>query len=228
MNQDLIIRLSKYKRLLHKLKALGLERVFSNNLGDAIGISPSLVRKDFSILNLPGNKRGGYEINYLIAQLGHILGKDQPQDVIIVGCGRIGTALMKYDEFASEGIRVIAGFDINPENVRKVRDIPIYHISEIQRFVESSGVRVGIISVPDTAASQILEMMIQAGIRGILNFASVELKQTCADSTVNSGCCIIQNVNIGLELEQLFYQINAFDAGRQEESADEPRAPELV
>ena len=66
MNKELILRLSKYKRLLYKLKALGLERVFSNNLGDAIAVAPSLVRKDFSVLNLPGNKRGGYDIDMLI------------------------------------------------------------------------------------------------------------------------------------------------------------------
>ena len=171
------------------------------------------MRKDFSILNLPGNKRGGYEINFLLAQLNQILGKDQPQEVIIVGCGRIGTALMRYDEFSSEGIKVIAGFDINPENVQKVRDIPIYHINEISDFVASSGVQVGIITVPDTAASHILELMIQAGIRGVLNFASIELK---------SGRCIIQNVNIGLELEQLFYQINAARFNNEEADRGAP------
>jgi redox-sensing transcriptional repressor len=63
MNKELILRLSKYKRLLHKLKALGFERVFSNNLGDAIGVAPALVRKDFSMLRLPGNRRGGYQID---------------------------------------------------------------------------------------------------------------------------------------------------------------------
>jgi len=175
------------------------------------------VRKDFSVLNLPGNKRGGYEINFLISQLNHILGKDQPQDVIIVGCGRIGTALMRYDEFASEGIRVIAGFDINPENVQKVRDIPIYPLGEMARFISESGVQVGIISVPDTAASHVLDLMIQAGIRGILNFASIELKQTAPSSAVSSGRCIIQNVNIGLELEQLFYQIRAAEIRDEKE-----------
>src|SRR6056297_4001676 len=92
MNKDFILRLTKYKRLLYKLKALGFERVFSNNLGDAIGVTPALVRKDFSTLNLPGNKRGGYNIDTLVHRLDKILGRDQPQQVIVIGCGRIGTA----------------------------------------------------------------------------------------------------------------------------------------
>lgn len=210
MNKELIIRLSKYKRLLHKLKALGLEKVFSNNLGDAIGVAPALVRKDFSVLSLPGNKRGGYDIDSLIGQLDHILGKDKPQDVIIVGCGRIGTALMRYDEFSTEGIKVVAGFDINPDKVVEKQDIPIYHINDLAPFVKEHNIQVGIITVPDTAAANILDVMVEAGIKGILNFASIELKRTKRAQDVSPGC-LIHNVNIGLELEQLFYQINLAD-----------------
>ncbi len=208
MNKELIIRLSKYKRLLHKLKALGLERVFSNNLGDAIGVAPALVRKDFSVLNLPGNKRGGYEIEVLIEQLDRILGKDKPQEVIIVGCGRIGIALMRYDEFTTEGIKVVAGFDINPDKISDTQDVPIYHINELEDFVTKHDIQVGIITVPDTAAATVLDQMVEAGIKGILNFASIELKRTKRAQDLSPVGCLIQNVNIGLELEQLFYQIN--------------------
>lgn len=209
MNKELVVRLSKYYRTLHKLKAIGLEKVFSNNLGDAIGVTPALVRKDFSVLNIPGKKRGGYEITFLIDKLKQILGRDKQSEIIVVGCGRIGTALMQYHEFDSEGIRVIAGFDINPERVPKIRDIPIYHVNEMPGFIQENQIQVGIITVPDTAASGVLELMIQAGIRGILNFAAIELKQASSSPNFNPERCVIQNVNIGLELEQLFYQINA-------------------
>ena len=203
-NTELIMRLSKYKRLLQKLKALGLEKVFSNNLGDGIGVSPSLVRKDFSALNIQGNKRGGYDINLLIEQLNLILGKDQPQKLILAGCGRIGTALMQYDEFVSEGMQIVAGFDIIPDGVTHLTDIPIYHINEMDGFVKANNIEVGIIAVPDNAASKVLDLMIDAGIRGILNFASIELKKA---HRLNCEQCTIHNVNIGLELEHLFYRI---------------------
>ncbi|MBI9108633.1 MAG: redox-sensing transcriptional repressor Rex [Spirochaetales bacterium] len=209
MNKELILRLSKYKRLLYKLKALGLERVFSNNLGDAIAVAPSLVRKDFSVLSLAGNKRGGYDIDMLIEKLDVILGRDKPQEVIVAGCGRIGTALMQYEEFRNEGIKIIAGFDIAPENVSKTSGVPIYHMKEMKEFVEKNETKVGIITVPDSAAAQTLDLMIEAGIRGVLNFAAIELRTNRnEDTTENQTRCTIHNINICLELEHLFYQVN--------------------
>jgi redox-sensing transcriptional repressor len=202
MNKELILRLSKYKRLLHKLKALGFERVFSNNLGDAIGVAPALVRKDFSMLRLPGNRRGGYQIDTLLERISEVLGKDRPKDVIIVGCGRIGTALMQYEESASESTRIVAGFDIKPDRVQNPTKIAIYPLSELGAFVRERQIIVGIIAVPDSAAAEVFELMLSAGIKAILNFASIELR-----SSKNAGKCIIHNVNIGLELEHLFYQV---------------------
>ncbi len=218
MNRELILRLTKYKRLLHKLKALGLERVFSNNLGDAIGVSPALVRKDFSNLSLPGNKRGGYNIDELIERLDGVLGFDENQNVIIVGCGRIGTALMRFEEFHHEGIRIKAGFDTNPEVVDSSLEIPVYPLDTLPEFVKKHEIRVGIIAVPDNAASQVFEMMVESGIRGVLNFAAVELK--C--STTEKDCaanCTVHNVNIGLEIEQLFYQLNLSDSNCDEDES---------
>ena len=207
MNKELILRLTKYKRILNKLKALGLERVFSNNLGDAIGVSPALVRKDFSNLSLPGNKRGGYNIDELTERLDKVLGYDENQDVVIVGCGKIGTALMRFDEFHHEGIRIKAGFDVSPENVDNSTEIPVYPLEHLAEYVKKHEIRVGIIAVPDNAASQVFEMMLHAGIRGILNFAAVELKCGVVEKECPANCTV-HNVNIGLEIEHLFYQLN--------------------
>lgn len=213
MNKDFILRLTKYKRLLYKLKALGFERVFSNNLGDAIGVTPALVRKDFSNLNLPGNKRGGYQIDTLIEKLDKLLGRDRPQNVVVVGCGRIGTALMEYSGFNTDGITIVAGFDLTPENVENTAGVPIYHLDDLEDYVANNNIKVGVIAVPDTEASRVLDRMINAGIRGVLNFAPVELKCTrndCPRSTT------IHNVNIALELEHLFYQVNSPEADENE------------
>lgn len=217
MNKELILRLSKYKRLLYKLKALGLERVFSNNLGDAIAVAPSLVRKDFSVLSLAGNKRGGYDIDMLIEKLDVVLGRDKPQEVIVAGCGRIGTALMQYEEFRNEGIKIIAGFDIAPENVSKTSGVPIYHIKEMKEFIEKNKTRVGIIAVPDSEAAAMLDLMIGSGIRGILNFASIELRINNHGEIDNEDPpCTIHNFNICLELEHLFYQVNVANTIKKE------------
>ncbi len=206
MNKELIIRLSKYRRLLHKFKALGLERVFSNNLGDAIDVTPALVRKDFSVLELPGNKRGGYNIDEILGRLDDKLGLGRPKNVIIVGCGKIGTALLEYRGFAGDGLTIVAGFDIDPENVKAGSGIPIYHIDQMHDFVVEKGIEVGVIAVPDDAAADVLDRMVSAGIKGILNFAPVELK--CPKRCSEEDCparCIIHNINIGTEIENLFY-----------------------
>ncbi len=202
MHRDFIVRLSKYKRLLQKLKSLGLVKVFSNNLGDAVGVSPALVRKDFSLINLPGNKRGGYNIDTVIAQLNDVLGQESPHRVVLAGCGKIGRALMEYKEFAKDGIEIVAGFDIDPEGVRSASRVPVHAVSRMVDFVRENRIKIGIIAVPDSAAGQVMDLMLQGGIRGVLNFAPVELKAT-------PGCsCIVQNVNIGLEIENLLYLVN--------------------
>ena len=204
------MRLARYLRVLHKLKSLGFVKVFSNNLGDAIGVTPAVVRKDFSVINLPGNKRGGYNIDTLIDLLGSVLGKNQPHEVIIVGCGRIGSALMEYKEFAKEGIHIAAGFDLDPSRVETRSSVPILDVKELPNFIRTQGVTVAILAVPDTAAANVLATMIAAGIQAVLNFAPVELK--------SSGGCLIQNVNIGLEIENLFYLVKLGD--RQAELID--------
>ena len=209
MNKEFILRLTKYKRLIHKLKSLGFERVFSNNLGDAIGVTPALVRKDFSTLHLSGNKRGGYNIDMLVEEFDIILGRNTPQNVIIVGCGRIGQALMQYPGFASDDIHLVAGFDQYPENVNIHASIPIFGMDKLKDFVNENDIKVGIITVPGEEASNVLDQMVKTGIRGVLNFAPVELKCQKYDC---ENKCVIHNVNIGLELEHLFYQVSTQDS----------------
>ena len=199
LNKELVIRLLKYRRILTQLKSLGFEKVFSNNLGDAIGVAPALVRKDFSLLVLGGNKRGGYRIDYLSEQLNKILGKTREQRIIIVGMGKIGSAVAQYKGFHQGDFEVAAGFDIAPENVLPTVGIPIYPTSEIQSFVEREHIEVAILSVPEDVATECHKTLKDAGIRGILNFTPIELKTT--------QNCIIHNINIGVEIENLFFQV---------------------
>jgi len=209
MNKSLVLRLVRYLRVLKKLKSLGIVNVFSNNLGDAVGVTPAVVRKDFSLINIQGNKRGGYNIDTLMTELREILGKQERQDVVIVGCGRIGTALMNYKEFDKEGIRVLAAFDNDPAKIDREAQVPILPMEDLNYFVKANDVEVAIISVPESSANRVFDDMIHSGIRGFLNFTSVELK--CQGKCDRQTCphnCTVHNVNIGLELENLFYLIN--------------------
>ncbi|MBN2861327.1 MAG: redox-sensing transcriptional repressor Rex [Sphaerochaetaceae bacterium] len=206
MNHDMIIRITRYYRILNRLRSLGLEKVFAHNLADAAGVSAAIVRKDFSLLEIYGQKRGGYDILFLIAALGKILGKtDEPQNIIIVGCGRIGRALMHYNGFEPDGIRIIAGFDTDPlvysENVHPV---PIYPMSRLEEVVSSHQVDVAILTVPESATSDSFQRLMNAGIKGVLNFSPITLKPVADAEGLKP---VIHNVNIALELEQIFYEL---------------------
>jgi redox-sensing transcriptional repressor len=208
IHRPMVLRLARYLRVLQKLKGLGFVKVFSNNLGDAIGATPAVVRKDFSVIGIAGNKRGGYVIDALIDRLTEVLGKNDVERVIVVGCGRIGSALLNYREFSREGIRVVAGFDSNEIRLDPTAAIPVLPMGDLPGFVEERKIEVAVLAVPDTVATSVFEFMVDAGIRGVLNFTSVELK--CAAACEETGCaeeCTVHNVNIGLEIENLFYLI---------------------
>lgn len=200
-NKNCIIRLSRYKNALYRLRESGAVKVFSNNLADAIGVLPSQVRKDFSFVGISGNKRGGYQIDVLIGKLNSILGKDELQKVIVVGAGNIGTALMKYNGFEKEGIKILACFDIDPRKCRRSGKIPVLPLKELKDFVIAHKIKIGVIAVPDSAAQAALDIMIASGISGVLNFAPIALKPQRE--------AVINNVNLELELESVIYFVNA-------------------
>ncbi len=200
-NRNCIIRLSRYKNALGRLKQMGFVKVFSDNLADAVGVTPAQVRKDFSIFDITGSKRGGYQIDQLIEKLNHILGKDELQKVVIAGAGHIGTALMKYKGFQQEGIKIVAVFDIDPGKLDEKAELPVYPLEKLKSFVREHNIKVGIIAVPDTAAPQVLEMMITSGIKGVLNFAPIRLRP--------SQDIVINNVNLELELENVIYYMKS-------------------
>ncbi|TVR73866.1 MAG: redox-sensing transcriptional repressor Rex [Spirochaetaceae bacterium] len=212
MNRGIVLRLAKYLRVLHKLKGMGFVKVFSNNLGDAIGVTPAVVRKDFSIIGIPGNKRGGYNIDVIVEEIERVLGKEDRQPIVVLGCGKIGRALMGYSEFEREGIEVIAGFDVNPTVIDPEAAIPILPMDQLQSFSMERGVKVAVLAVPDGAATEVFERVTMAGIPGVLNFTSVDLKCSKCDFEDCATRCVIQNVNIGLEIENLFYLVRMQEA----------------
>lgn len=185
---------------MRKMKALGLVKVFSDNLADAIGVSPSLVRKDFSMFNLTGNKRGGYRIDELVAKLNVLLGKDKKQKIVIIGCGKLGQALMNHNGFPRVGIRVVAGFDSDPQMLDSEAPIPIIHVKKIREFINENQIRVAALTVPEPAAQGMIDTLKKTCCKGVINFAPIPLK--------SSEDFLVHNMNIEQEIENLFYNIH--------------------
>lgn len=208
-NRSCIIRLSRYKNALLKLKSLGFVRIFSENLADATSVSAAQVRKDFSMFGIRGNRRGGYQVDQLVKQLNEILGKDRIHSFVLVGAGNLGKALLRYKGFEKNGIKVVAGFDIDPAEVNRDTETPVLPLEELEGYVKENKIELGIITVPDYAAQQISQFMVQAGIKGILNFAPMRLKVP--------EDCVISNMNLETELENIIYFVNTANKGEKTE-----------
>jgi redox-sensing transcriptional repressor len=183
-------------------------KIFSDNIADPLGISASLVRKDFAIFGISGSQKGGYLIDSVLDKIDQILESDKVQEVVVVGVGRIGEALMSYKGFYKDGIRIVAGFDIDVKKINTEREIPIMPIEELPQFIKTHKIKVAIMAVPDIAAQQTLEILKSSNIQGILNFTPVKFKST--DEIV------INNFNIENELVNLIYFVNKTSKNGQE------------
>jgi redox-sensing transcriptional repressor len=212
--QNRINRLLSYKHLLHRFKSLGMVRVFSDNIADPLGISASLVRKDFGMFGISGSQKGGYTVHEVLVKINEILGSNEIQKVIIVGVGRIGEALMSYGGFQKDGIKIVAGFDIDVKKIRKSGVIPVKPIEELEDYIRDNGIGVAIMAVPDIAAQQTLERLKAARIKGILNFTPVKFKST-EEITIN-------NFNIENELVNLIYFVNKYKKNGQKNIKTKP------
>ena len=201
MSKSTIIRLSRYKNAIKRFKKLGFVKVFSDNIADAVGGTPSQVRKDFSMFDISGNKRGGYKVEELLDKMNEILGKDKVNNAVVVGVGNIGRAVISYKGFEKENIIIKAAFDIDHSRCDKNREVPVLAIEEIRNYIRENGIKVGIIAVPDIAAQHILDIMVSSGIEGVLNFAPIQLR--------GNEDTVIKNINLALELENIIYFINA-------------------
>lgn len=213
-----VYRLSVYMRCLMRLKANGLETVSSQALSSAAGVKPTQLRKDLTYFGQFGTRGLGYDVNQLTEMIAEVLGTNTLQPVVLIGVGNLGKALISYRGFEREGFEIISAFDANPEVVArgKFMEVPVRDMGEIPAVVTEHQVRMAILCVPVEAAQPIVNVLIENGVTGILNFAPIVLL-TPEGVTVN-------NVNLAIELENLSYFIQEH-APSVDETAD-PAAPE--
>lgn len=175
---DIVIgRLPIYLRALRRLSEEGDKTTTSSQeLGRRLGISSAQIRKDLSHFGEFGKQGTGYHINYLIEQLLHILKLDEEWPVALVGAGFLGHALASYGGFHRRGFRIAWIFDNDPEKVgTNMAGIPVQHVDELESTLRSEKAKVAILSVPLSAAQDITDRLVDAGVEAILSYAPISL-----------------------------------------------------
>jgi redox-sensing transcriptional repressor len=199
-----IRRLSLYLRQLETFHAGDRRTVSSKELGQALNISDAQVRKDFAYFGQFGHPGIGYRVPELIHRVRRILGTDRVSNVLLVGVGNLGRALLAFRGFKKRGFEIVAAFDNDPTKlgapVNALQTLQIRPMSELSETVRTHSVRVGILSVNGSAAQAVADAMVESGLRAILNFAPVHIQ-------VSPGISVA-SVDLAVQLEQLSYQIN--------------------
>ncbi len=194
-------RLSLYLRQLESFKKKDRRTISSKQLGESLGLTDAQVRKDLAYFGQFGHPGIGYRVDDLIAQVKRILGTDKTWNVLLVGAGNLGRALMAYKGFSSKGFRLVAVFDADPAKVgKKHGPFVIQALSELAETVQKQQIRLGIIAVPADNAQDVADQLVEAGLKGLLNFAPVSITVP-PDIALNA-------VDLAVQLEQLSFQVN--------------------
>jgi len=168
-----IARLPRYLRALHDLAASGASTVSSEELAAASSVNSAKLRRDLSYLGSYGTRGVGYPVDYLGYQIERELGLTHDWPVVIVGVGNLGHALANYSGFATHGLRIACLVDADARRVGEiVGGLPIRHVEELDRLVIKHRVVIGVVATPPTAAQEVCDRLVAAGVRSILNFAS--------------------------------------------------------
>jgi len=193
-----VARLPVYLRALATLAEQGNAVCSSNDLASAAGVNPAKLRKDLSYLGSYGTRGVGYDIEFLQYHVARALGQTQDWDVVIVGVGRLGSALCAYNGFSSRGIRIAALVDSDPAKVgTTVGGLTVAPMADLGKLVRKHGVAIAVIATPGPAAQDVADALVAAGITSILNFAPALVS---VPSEV-----VVRKVDLSIELQILAY-----------------------
>lgn len=193
-----IRRLSIYSRALSVLLEENVKMTSSVSLAKKVDVTAAQIRKDLASFGQFGRRGSGYEVIKLKHTIDRILGVDMPRKVALVGVGNLGSALLGYRGLKDHNFQIVAAFDTDPKKIDSVfNSVPIYGFFDLKRIVAEKEVEIGIISVPSDSAQEVLNNLVQSGIRAILNFAPARLQSPVSVK--------LKNVDLSIELESLSY-----------------------
>ncbi|MDY4078619.1 MAG: redox-sensing transcriptional repressor Rex [Clostridium sp.] len=201
ISMAVIKRLPKYHRYLKELMKNDVDRISSKELGEKIGFTASQIRQDLNCFGDFGQQGYGYNVRELYNQIVSILGLDQNYKTIMVGAGNIGQAIANYATFERLGIELVAIFDVNPKIIgTKIREIEIDEESNLREYLKNNNIDIGIICVPKMNAQRVCDELVSGGIKGIWNFAPVDL--------IVPNDVKVENVHLSESLSTLIYLLH--------------------
>ena len=195
-NAVVIKRLSVYLQFLRQLPP-ETTAISATTIAKNIGYGDVQVRKDLASVSGEGKPRTGYEVTGLKTALENYLGFNSPKKAVIVGAGKLGTALLEYEEFAHWGLEIAAAFDIDESKCTGSK--PVYNISRFKEFCEKEDIKIGIITVPASVAQQVCDLICETPIKAVWSFAPTHLNvpegvtvqyENMAASLANISCRI--------------------------------------
>ena len=189
-----------FLRAIGEMMDAGEAFISSSVLAERLGLDPVLTRKDLAMAGVPGRPRRGYPAEELRAAINRALGWDSATDAVLVGAGSLGSALLGYAGFKEQNLSIVAAFDANPRLAGStVHGVKVRPLAEMARLVRRLKVHLAILTVPTAAAQACAATLVEAGVRGILNFSSAQL-------SVPEGV-IVQNVDLAQPLAVLSHAI---------------------
>ncbi len=176
ISDAVIRRLPRYYRYLDELHGRGVERISSQLLGRHMGVTASQIRQDLSCFGEFGQQGYGYNIVELRAEIGRILGVDQPRRLIVVGAGHLGHALLQNFDFAQGGFRMDTAFDVSGALIgTTINGVTVRAMDELEAYCRANQPAVAVLTVPRSVAQEVAEQVVALGVRGIWNFTNEEL-----------------------------------------------------
>ena len=200
ISQAVIQRLPRYYRYLEELMEQGLERISSNELSKRMKLTASQIRQDLNNFGGFGQQGYGYRIQKLHDEIARILSLDEEHSMILVGAGHLGQALANYSNFQKRGFLLRAVFDVKPELIgTEAAGLKVLPMEELERVIDESGPRLAALCVPKDAALPVAERLVSLGIKGIWNFAPVDLELP--------EQVVVENVHLSESLMRLSYRL---------------------
>jgi redox-sensing transcriptional repressor len=196
-----IERLALYTRPLETLVESGMLVVSSERLAALCGVNPAQVRKDLAYFGEFGVRGVGYDVRDLLREIKDILATNREWNLCIVGMGNLGRALVENENFARRGYRFVAAFDSDPRKIgRKLPcGLTIESTKKTKEWVQSLSIQIGVIATPPFEAQRVADMLMDAGIKSILNFAPIQVR--------GRQQCVVENVDFTVRLENLAYHL---------------------